>query len=249
MLGDIFGSAISAVSNWLTGSSNRDSQERIAQQNIAMQKEFAQSGIQWKVQDAIKAGLHPLAALGAQTSSFSPVSVGSTDFGTMGQDLGRALKAAMSSEDRAEKEAAELDLETKRLNNDLIRQQIQSSKLATQSRRTGAVGPAMPTGKQVIDSTSVMKAPVVADDIKSKPDTYPAVQNLRLAAVPLKTMPWMTDAQDLEDRYGEAVSDWVAGPLNVLGDIGYSGYRFFKDRQGADWAGRFRRGFTQAGRR
>jgi hypothetical protein len=37
--------------------------------NIALQKEMAQKGIQWRVEDAKAAGISPLAALGAQTSS------------------------------------------------------------------------------------------------------------------------------------------------------------------------------------
>lgn len=52
------------------------SQEKANEMNIQLQKDFAKHGISWKVQDAKDAGLHPLAALGAQTMSFSPSSVG-----------------------------------------------------------------------------------------------------------------------------------------------------------------------------
>jgi hypothetical protein len=55
---------------------NRDMQYKINAENIEMQKDFAQHGISWRVKDAKEAGLHPLAALGAQTTSFSPSSVG-----------------------------------------------------------------------------------------------------------------------------------------------------------------------------
>lgn len=40
--------------------------------NAALQKQFAQMGIRWKVQDAMAAGLHPLYALGGAGSTFSP---------------------------------------------------------------------------------------------------------------------------------------------------------------------------------
>lgn len=40
--------------------------------NAALQREFAQHGIQWKVADAQAAGVHPLYALGGGTPSFSP---------------------------------------------------------------------------------------------------------------------------------------------------------------------------------
>ena len=36
------------------------------------QKEFAKNTIQWKVEDAKKAGIHPLAAIGSTTSAYTP---------------------------------------------------------------------------------------------------------------------------------------------------------------------------------
>jgi len=64
-----------------------------AKQNIKLQKQFAQEGIQWKVADAKKAGIHPLYALGAQTHSFAPVQTGGGNFSQMGQSVGRAIDA------------------------------------------------------------------------------------------------------------------------------------------------------------
>lgn len=80
--------------NLAGGKMTADSQARANRENIQYQKEFAQHGIKWRVQDAIDAGLHPLAALGAQTSSFAPSSVGS-DYGylgNMGQDMRDIVK-------------------------------------------------------------------------------------------------------------------------------------------------------------
>ena len=51
---------------------NIAAQKEANKRNYEMQKEFAQHGIQWKAADAKEAGLHPLAALGAQTSAASP---------------------------------------------------------------------------------------------------------------------------------------------------------------------------------
>jgi len=80
------------------------------------QKQFAQHGIRWKVEDAIKAGLHPLAALGVQTASFSPVSVGNpvsdiTNMASMGQNLFSSLTSGASAE---EKEIQLLDIAQKK---------------------------------------------------------------------------------------------------------------------------------------
>lgn len=224
MIGDLVNAGVSLFN----GLFNRNAQQENNQQQAALQREFAQSGIQWKVQDALKAGIHPLAALGTQTASYSPQSIGDTSFGDMGQSLGRAAKAAMSQEDRSAKEATDLALEKARLENDLIRQQLTSSRIATTSRRSGGtVGPAMPTGASIpMPSPGPTRTsygfPVEEDKIKSKEDTYPANKQYRFGGIPLMANPWFSDAQDQEDRLGETLSDWVGGPINLLGDGAYT---------------------------
>lgn len=111
------------------------------------QKEFAQSGIQWKVQDAKKAGVHPLYALGAQTHSFAPVSTGSMDLGTgiaaAGQDISRAVHATAPAQTRLdayETAARALSLEKAGLENEYLRSQI--------AKVTQTLTPAMPTPGQ-----------------------------------------------------------------------------------------------------
>lgn len=97
----------------------------------AMQKEFAQSGIQWKVEDAKKAGIHPLAALGAQTTSYSPVSVGGPSIASSlagaGQDISNAIDPSRPSSERvAAYNQTVQDLQVKRmgLENELLASQI-----------------------------------------------------------------------------------------------------------------------------
>lgn len=51
------------------------------QQNLKYQKQFAKHAVRWKVRDAKRAGISPLAGLGAQTVSFSPSFVGATQAG------------------------------------------------------------------------------------------------------------------------------------------------------------------------
>lgn len=92
MFGDILGGIGSMISGFFG--------QRQAQQNVNLQKEFAQTGIRMRVNDAKKAGIHPLYALGAQTSSFSPVSVGGDSFGNAGQQFGRAIDATSSHSQR-----------------------------------------------------------------------------------------------------------------------------------------------------
>lgn len=88
-------------------SKQREAQDRINQQNYDMQKEFAQHGIRWKVEDAKAAGLHPLAALGATGASASPsFQIPGEDhsksnfYRSAGQDISRAIAATSTAEER-----------------------------------------------------------------------------------------------------------------------------------------------------
>lgn len=88
--------------------------------NESLQREFAQTGVRWKVEDAKAAGLHPLYAMGANTTSFSPIAVGANQqaphkenwagdtFARMGQDLSKAVALQQSPEEKA---ATRLNLE------------------------------------------------------------------------------------------------------------------------------------------
>lgn len=101
-----------------------------AKSNIKLQKQFAQEGIQWKVADAKKAGIHPLYALGAQTHSFAPVQTGGGNFSAMGQNVGRAIDAYRDGEQRLDgftKASQSLLLEKGKLENELLKTQIASA--------------------------------------------------------------------------------------------------------------------------
>lgn len=132
MIGDLIGAAASLFG----GISGQKAQQKMAEQNIQLQKDFAQQGIQWKVEDAKKAGIHPLYALGAQTHSFAPVSVGdslSAGISNAGQYLGRAANATATGSQRvnAITEAAQtLALEKAGLENELLRSQIRRNNQA-----------------------------------------------------------------------------------------------------------------------
>jgi hypothetical protein len=69
----IAGPAIASAAAGIIGGkiSNRDARKQVAQQE-AIQREFAQYGIRWKVADAKAAGLHPLYATGAAGASYTP---------------------------------------------------------------------------------------------------------------------------------------------------------------------------------
>ena len=75
------GSIVSAVGSIAGGILGANSAQNVAGMNYKAQKEFAQNGIRWKVEDAKRAGIHPLYALGASTQGYSPTAGYTGDFG------------------------------------------------------------------------------------------------------------------------------------------------------------------------
>ena len=187
-IGSAIGGIASGIGSIVGANNSSASAEAINQANYEHQKEFAQNGIRWKVADAKAAGLHPLAALGAQTAGYTPSAVvgDSPDFSFLrdiGQDVGRAIDAKSTAAERAENKAkidqgANLELEGKSLDNEYKRALIkgetqdQALKLANAAVRASwsqQLPPAMPSlGRdgQVIDGQGNATSP---GGIESKP--------------------------------------------------------------------------------
>ena len=98
----LLGGAMSGIGSAIGGAQQSDAIRDANKLNAEMTKQgfrearmFAQRGLRWRVHDARKAGIHPLAALGAQVSSPSGAIVGSqantaagSAIANMGQDIG-----------------------------------------------------------------------------------------------------------------------------------------------------------------
>lgn len=161
----LLGGGVSAI----TGKQNAD-------REYERQKEFAQNGIRWKVADAKAAGIHPLYAIGANTSTYSPQAAVGTDFGLAkaGQDIGRAIEAGQTRQERQEAQSIQnkyyeaqiknVDAQTRQheAQTDAIRQGIindalynnvdfiSQSALASQDQvRTQQASTSFPTSKEV----------------------------------------------------------------------------------------------------
>lgn len=120
----IGGALISAGSSILGGLFGRKSQNKADDQNAALQREFAKNSIQWRVKDAQAAGISPLAALGASTTSAAPSYVG----GNIGNAVTRAGSRIGQAVGNSGQAAANID--NTRASTDLIQQQILASKQA-----------------------------------------------------------------------------------------------------------------------
>lgn len=107
-LGSFAGSLVGAGASLAGGMINATASKSIAREQMALQREFAQNGIQWKVEDAKKAGLHPLYAIGASTATYTPVSQDSSAMGNAVADAGAYLgKAIDGATDKATRRALE----------------------------------------------------------------------------------------------------------------------------------------------
>ncbi|QXP08107.1 MAG: DNA pilot protein [Arizlama microvirus] len=146
MLGALIGAGTSILGG-LMADNRADKANAAARENAlrqeALQREFAQNGIQWRAADAEKAGISKLYALGANTASYSPVSVGHTassglasGLATAGQNIGRAVDATASPLGRAghfATEMAQTQLDGAKLDNDIKRAEL-LSKVATRTQ-------------------------------------------------------------------------------------------------------------------
>lgn len=201
---DFLGNLVSGGLNYLTGRRAQDLEQQRNAENIALQKQFAQQGIQWKVADARAAGVHPMFALGANTVSFAPQSLG--DVGTeamsrAGQDIGRAISSTQSLSTREKNYTAAaqaLALEKGGLENELLKSQILREKRALMPG-----GPAAAVSQLVPGQASSVVVP--------KSDKFEDRPRLAVGGRELVTDPGTSNAEDFEKRYGE-MSDWFYGP-------------------------------------
>jgi len=128
--GEMIGQIIGSVGK------HRDRQwsDRAGRREYRHQKYFAQRGIQWKVDDAIKAGIHPLYAIGGQAHSYKPQHVAQAQTASTG--YGRAIESVMKGgTEKAltalNKQGLELDNEYKRLKNTELRNDLTQKRTMT----------------------------------------------------------------------------------------------------------------------
>jgi hypothetical protein len=145
------GSLLGGALGYFGAKSQASQQAAMMKAQMDAQREFAQKGVRWKVADAKEAGISPLAALGAQTHSFSPMSVGGgpspmshlgNAISDMGQNIGRSLMATATNEERKRQilQTQNLRLKNQKLKQDLAMDQQGNS----YARVSNAGNPPMP---------------------------------------------------------------------------------------------------------
>lgn len=224
---------ISGASSLLGGIIGNRSQDRANDANAAMQREFAQQGIRWKVADAKAAGIHPLYALGANTNMPSSAYVGSTSMGNaisnMGQDISRAVAATRTADERA---ATALALENQALSNEFLRAQIQGQ----QQRNAQQIGPGMPSAV----SSPVLPGDVVTRDlVETKPGSVYSARSGDPSAIAGPATPgyqehdfgWLGKWKLLSDTAGQGLEDMEMAKYvaTALGNMPAGARQFFSN--------------------
>lgn len=140
------------------------SQLKASMKNMRYQKEFAKHGIRWRVKDAEKAGIHPLAAVGAQTTSFSPSFVGAGDGGEaaagaslaagiagMGQGVGRAVEAYADEQTRTANNAYLARMQKLQLENMSLQNAALASNIAMRTQPGHPPAMQSPSSRYLVD--------------------------------------------------------------------------------------------------
>lgn len=189
-LGPLIGagsSLIGGLVNSISGNVNAGRAQDMANNQMAAQREFATTGITWRGRDVMRAygetGIHPLALLGVQGPSYTPVNyVGSQDnsmgdaIARGGQDVSRAIAAASDRESRNALATRfdNMTIERMGLENEIMKVRLASEKMRLMSPQ---IGPAAPSTFPVVDGQGIqnteLRSPLrfVKDDAMSYPVT------------------------------------------------------------------------------
>lgn len=208
-LGALAGAAISTIGNLFGGSSASKATEAANRANIAMQMAFAKNAIQWKTEDAKKAGIHPIYALGAPTMSPSvaiQADTGMADaMSRSGQDIGRAVEATLNAPDRLyAKTAQALTLKRMGLENDILAQRLAAG---GQPRV-----PPFPGGASYYPGLEG-QGQAQTHDPTGRPNTP-----ISVAGMTIIPSPGFSDVQHATTRYGEPVEYALSVPT-VVADV------------------------------
>lgn len=128
------GGIVSGIGSLIGAGIQSANEDKAQQREYQRQKEFAQNAVQWKVQDAKNAGLHPLYALSGSTATYSPQSTAGSE-ASIGADVGASFGKGIASL---------ADMKTRQLQNELLQAQIDESRSRTAKNVGSVAGSASP---------------------------------------------------------------------------------------------------------
>lgn len=208
----VTGSLITAGSGLLGGFFGNNANKK----NVAMQYDFAKNGLRWKVNDAKAAGLHPLAALGAQ--GYSPT-IGVMD--TMGPaiaDAGASIGNAV-----ANRTAAKLaDLQLQGAAADIKVKEAQAAYYNSQAVDQAKTFP--------VNVNDFVQSSAAASTL----DRNNQNQSLRFANMNVNQHAGTSNAGDFEERYGEILGSIMGAGVAFADAIDMANKYFAQPRDKAN---------------
>lgn len=216
----MIGNLISAGASLLGGLFNRETAESNNAAVLAdkekdrqLQETFAKNSLGWRIEDAAKYGIHPLAAIG-NGASYSPsaISLSGDSMGqamaSAGQDIGRAINATRTGPQRDaafQKSVEALSLQKMGLENELLSSQIQRLKANN--------NPPMPSSDGWNASSIGPVAPQSFPE--DKPSERPPIA---YGGRKFMTDPGSVNAEEIEKRYGDIAQE-IGGLVTLWNDM------------------------------
>lgn len=204
IVGSVIGAGGSLLGGALSDSRNQAYANAMWQKNYDAQKEFAQNSIQWRVQDAKKAGIHPLYAMG-QTPGYTPSD------SSYSSAYGEGVSRAMNSIGQA---MGQLDLSLKR-------EQVKGEKLNN-------VNKAVETANKIATSTMGQKSatitPFINDSVSSRIFTDARGQQYFVPEQEMSIDDISSIKRGISSMYDHVPYDNLAkatGKETILGALGY----------------------------
>lgn len=200
----MFGSIVSGALGMIGANKQNKAIAKANQQNRDMQYDFAKNSLQWKADDARAAGLHPLAALGAQgyspTIGSMPESV-QPDYSSAAANISNAI-----SNRRAQSQAQkQLNMENAR-NNMVAYAQVQKELAQAQLYKAQAGD---------ITQQQLAASALARTGQEQKRDDLTLV----MPGGTIKGNPKHTPTETVEQEYGGIASE-IYGLNRVFGEIG-----------------------------
>lgn len=128
--GSLLGGAVS------TNSAKKQAQQSF-QQNYNAQKEFAQNSIQWRVQDAKKAGINPYAVVGGQTVGYTPQDSSYQD--SFGQGISHGMNRIADAMGQLNLANVKAEVKGKELDNQKKALELANKAIKTQMGQTSKI--------------------------------------------------------------------------------------------------------------
>lgn len=214
----VTGSLITAGSGLLGGIFGSSSTKKANAANTRMQYDFAKNSIQWKTEDAKRAGLHPLAALGAQGYSPTIGVMADNQMGNALADAGASIGNAV-----ANRTAAKLaDLQLKGAAADIAVKEAQARYYNSQAVDQAKTFP--------VNVNDFIQSSAAASTL----DRNNQNQSLRFANMGIDTHKGTSNAGDFEERYGEILGSIMGAGVAFADAISIANDYFAKPRDQAN---------------